>query len=206
MTIQRPSAPNLLEIDPEEQGARYWYERYCEQHAETERLKQRVKELEEAFETLSEKLKKVTGRTSETSSQPPSADGPKKPNRDKRKPQRKRGPKYSHPGKTRNGFGWIDHSVLLDVKTCPICGGAVERQAQGTKRQQVAELVPDLVEVWEYERPLYQCPACGWQGYADLPLGCREGFSYGGRLSSVVGWLGYGGNLSWSKQRYVAWL
>ena len=37
----------------------------------------------------------------------------------------------------------------------------------------------------------------------DLPLGCREGFSYGGRLSSVVGWLGYGGNLSWSKQRYV---
>ena len=25
----------------------------------------------------------------------------------------------------------------------------------------------------------------------------------GGRLSSVVGWLGYGGNLSWSKQRYV---
>jgi hypothetical protein len=203
MTIQRPSEPNLLEIDPEEQGARYWYERYCEQHAETERLKQRVKELEEAFETLSEKLKKVTGRTSETSSQPPSADGPNKPNRDKRKPQRKRGPKYNHPGKTRNGFGWIDHSVLLDVKTCPICGGAVERQAQGTKRQQVAELVPDLVEVWEYERPLYQCPACGWQGYANLPLGCREGFSYGGRLSSVVGWLGYGGNLSWSKQRYV---
>ena len=108
-----------------------------------------MKELEEAFETLSEKLKKVTGRTSETSSQPPSADGPNKPNRDKRKPQRKRGPKYNHPGKTRNGFGWIDHSVLLDVKTCPICGGAVERQAQGTKRQQVAELVPDLVEVWE---------------------------------------------------------
>ena len=30
-----------------------------------------------------------------------------------------------------------------------------------------------------------------------------RGFSYSGRLSSVVGWLGYGGNLSWSKQRYV---
>jgi transposase len=93
--------------------------------------------------------------------------------------------------------------VLLDVQRCPVCGGEVERQPQGTKRQQVAELVPKLVEVWEYERPLYRCPACEWQGYPELPLGCREGFSYGGRLSSVVGWLSYGGNLSWSKQRYV---
>jgi transposase len=202
MKPPRPE-PTLPEIDPEEQGARYWYERYCEQLAETEQLKRRVKELEKQFESLNEKLRKLSERTSETSSQPPSSDGPKKPNRDQQKPQRKRGPKYNHSGTTRNGFGWINHAELLDVQNCPICGGAVERQPQGTQRQQVAELVPELVEVWEYERPLYRCPACGWQGYQDLPLGCREGFSYGGRLSSVVGWLGYGGNLSWSKQRYV---
>ncbi len=29
-----------------------------------------------------------------------------------------------------------------------------------------------------------------------------EGFSYGGRLCSVVGWLGYDGNLPWRKQEY----
>ncbi len=98
MTIQPRPEPNLPEIDPEEQGARYWYERYCEQRAETEQLKQRVKELEEQFESLNEKLRKLGERTSETSSQPPSSDGPKKPNRDKQKPQRKRGPKYNHPG------------------------------------------------------------------------------------------------------------
>ena len=107
MTSQPPSELNLTAIDPEEQGAKYWYERYCEQRAETEHLKQRVKELEEQFETLSEKLKKVTGRTSETSSQPPSADGPKKPNRDKQKPQRKRGPKYNHPGYDAQWL-WLD--------------------------------------------------------------------------------------------------
>lgn len=150
----------LPEIDPEEHGARYWYERYCEQRAETEGLNQRVKELEEQFETLSEKLRKLRGRTSETSSQPPSSDGPKKPNRNKQKPQRKRGPKYNHPGRTRNGFGWSDPSVLLDMQRCPVCGGEVERQPQGTQRQQVAERVPKRVEVWEYERPRYQCPAC----------------------------------------------
>ena len=29
-----------------------------------------------------------------------------------------------------------------------------------------------------------------------MPLGVKEGFSYGGRLCSIVGWLGYGGNLT----------
>ncbi len=78
----------------------------------------------------------------------------------KKKPQRKRGRNYGHPGTTRNGFGWINHAELLNVQHCPICGNAVARHPQGTKRQQVAELVPDLVEVWEYERPLYRCSAC----------------------------------------------
>ena len=148
MTTQPPTDLHLPKIDPEEQGARYWYERYCEQRAETEHLRQRVKELEEQFEGLTEKLRKLSGRTSETSSQPPSSDGVKKPNRDQQKPQRKRGPKYNHPGTTRNGFGWVDHAVLLEVERCPVCGGEVERQPQGTKRQPVAELVPQLVEVW----------------------------------------------------------
>lgn len=74
--------------------------------------------------------------------------------------------------------------MLIEVQNCSVCGGEVERQPQGTQRQQVAELVPELVEVWEYERPLYRCPACEWQGYPALQLGCQEGFSYGGRLSS----------------------
>jgi hypothetical protein len=81
-----------------------------------------VKQLEEQFEGLSEKLRKLTERSSETSSQPPSADGPKKANWNKGKPQRKRGPKYGHPGTTRNGFGWVDHSEVLTVPQCPTCG------------------------------------------------------------------------------------
>ncbi|MGF1568143.1 MAG: DUF6444 domain-containing protein [Nodosilinea sp.] len=111
-TSQPPSDLSVLEIDPEEQGARYWYARYCEQRAETKRLRQWVKELEEQFESLNEKLRKRGQRTSETSSQPPSSDGPKKPNRDKRKLQQKRGPKYNHPGTTRHGFGWIIYSSV----------------------------------------------------------------------------------------------
>ena len=100
-------------------------------------------------------------RMGQTSSQPPSSDGPKKPNRDQQKRQRKRSLKYNHPGTTRNGFGWINHTELWDVQSAPMCGGAVERQPQGSQRQQVAELVLDLVEVWEYERPGTDVPPAG---------------------------------------------
>lgn len=73
------------------------------------------------------------------------------------------------------------------------------------KVQQVAELVEQPIEIREYHRPLYQCPKCGWTGYSPMPWGVKEGFSYGGRLCSIVGWLGYGGNLTWRKQEYLAW-
>ena len=68
--------------------------------------------------------------------------------------------------------------------------------------QQVAELVEQPVEIREYRRSLCQCVDCNWSGYSQLPPSVIEGFSYGSRLCSVVGWLGYGGNLPWRKQEY----
>ncbi len=68
---------------------------------------------------------------------------------------------------------------------------------------EVAEVVDQPIEIREYRRPLYKCPNCGWSGYSCLPWGVKEGFSYGSRLCSIVGWLGYGGNLTWRKQEYV---
>ncbi len=34
-----------------------------------------------------------------------------------------------------------------------------------------------------------------------MPWETKEGFSYGGRLCSIVGWLGYGGNLTAAEAR-----
>jgi hypothetical protein len=184
------------EFDPEPLGARFWYEQYLKQQERIEQLEQQVKELQEA-------IGKLKQRSSENSSQPPSQDGYKKSNRASGK-GKKRGPKYGHPGTTRNDFAWVDHAVELPVSECPVCGAAVGRvESVAVARQQVAELAPHLVEVWEYERPWYHCVACGWQGRSPMPVGCREGFSYGALLSSLVGWLGYGGHLPWLKQRYL---
>ena len=65
------------ECDPEK-GAVYWYEKYCEKHEETERLKGRVSQLEKELAEVKELLNKLTKRTSKTSSLPPSSDGYKK--------------------------------------------------------------------------------------------------------------------------------
>jgi transposase len=191
-------------FDPETLGARFWYEQWLQQRRENQQLKQELAELKATVLQLQEALRKISERDSQNSSQPPSAQPYKKPSKKLKQRTKKQGPKYDHPGKTRNGFESVDHQVALSVEQCPSCGHRVERVEEGrVKRHQVAELVAKPVEVWAYERPLHHCPDCGWQGYAPLPLGCREDFSYGALLSSLVGWLGYGGHLPWAKQRYL---
>jgi transposase len=196
------------EFDPNEQGAEFWYEAYRELRQCQEEMEKSVKKLQEELEELKEKLRKLCNQSSETSSNSPSSDKFKKKSKPKefKEPAKgkKRGPKYGHEGKTRNGFGSVDHSVELTLEQCPVCGGEVEKVEEiGAKVHQVAELAQQLVEIWEYKRPFYECLECGWRGNAPLPLGIREDFSYGGMLSSLVGWLGYGGNLTWSKQRFL---
>lgn len=198
MEQQQPKLEEIIAADdfsPGELGAEFWYEQYLHQKEQYGQLAQKIIQLEE-------ELKKLKSRTSENSSQPPSQDNYKK--KKAVKTGKKRGPKYGHPGTTRNGFAIVDHQVKLLVCECPECGAAVAEVAGAViKREQIAELVAKPVEVTEYERALHKCLDCGWQGRSQLPLGCKEGFSYGGLLSSLVGWLGYGGNLSWAKQRYL---
>ena len=166
--------------------------------------KQQIFAQHQEIENLKEERDKLKNRDSKNSSVPPSSDQLKKPSdKKKRKKGKKRGPKYNHPGKTRNGFGQPDKIVPLELENCPVCGGSVEREeAVREKVQQVAEVVEQPIEIREYRRPFYRCPICGWSGYSPVPLGVKEGFSYGARLSSIVGWLGYGGNLTWRKQEH----
>ena len=175
-----------------------------QQQRKLQEKQQLVEQQQQEIAQLKEALDKLKNRTSSNSSTPPSADLLKKPSdKSKRKKGKKRGPKYDHPGKTRNGFGEPDKIIELAPETCPVCLKAVEPVTAAKKKvQQVAELIEQPVEIREYRRPLCQCNDCGWSGYSQLPPGVREGFSYGGRLCSVVGWLGYGGNLPWRKQEY----
>ncbi len=171
---------------------------------EIEDKQRQIENLLQENEQLKDSLDKLKNRSSQNSSVPPSQDLLKKSSdKSQRKKGKKRGPKYNHPGKTRNGFGTPDQVVPLELENCPVCGTDLETvEGAPEKVQQVAEIVEQPVEIREYSRPLYKCPQCGWSGYSPLPWGVKEGFSYGGRLCSIVGWLGYGGNLTWRKQEY----
>jgi transposase len=175
-----------------------------QQQRKLEEKQQLIEEQQQEIEQLKEALAQLKNRDSSNSSIPPSADLLKKPSdKSKRKKGKKRGPKYDHPGKNRNGFGEPDRVIELQPLSCPECQAIVKTQTTApTKVQQVAELVEQPVEIREYRRPLCQCTNCGWSGYSQLPPSVLEGFSYGPRLCSVVGWLGYGGNLPWRKQEY----
>ncbi|MBF2073631.1 MAG: IS66 family transposase [Synechococcales cyanobacterium C42_A2020_086] len=190
------------DFNPEQLGTQFWYKQYLKQRAENAELQSQFTQLQAEVEQLKETLRKLSNRDSGNSSQPPSSDRYKRKSKAFVPRQRKQGPKYGHEGKTRNGFESVEHHRELTLTHCPACGSALERdETARTKRQQIAELVERPVEVWEYERPAYACSVCGWHSYAALPLGWREDFSYGALLSSLVGWLGYGGHLSWVKQR-----
>lgn len=169
-----------------------------------EEQQRQIETQQKQIEELTDSLDKLKNRSSQNSSVPPSADQLKKPSdKSKRKRGKKRGPKYNHPGKTRNGFGKPDQVEQLELDGCPVCGGEVELVEEAPKKvQQVAELVEQPIEIREYHRSLYRCTECGWSGYDPMPWGTKEGFSYGGRLCSVVGWLGYGGNLTWLNREY----
>jgi hypothetical protein len=167
-----------------------------------EEQQKQISAQQQEIEKLREQRDKLKNRDSKNSSVPPSSDQLKKPSdKSKRKKGKKRGPKYDHLGKTRNGFGTPDQIIKLERDSCPVCKTPLELLEDGVEKvQQVAEVVEQPVEIREYRRPLQKCRACGWSGYHALPLGVKEGFSYGARLSSIVGWLGYGGNLTWRKQ------
>jgi DNA-binding protein H-NS len=169
-----------------------------------EEQQSQIEAQQEQIEQLKDSLDKLKNRSSQNSSVPPSSDQLKKPSdKTKRKKGKKRGPKSDHPGKTRNGFGQPDKVEQLQLENCPVCGGEVQPAIEVPQKvQQVAELVEQPVEIREDRRSLYQCVQCGWSGYTCLPWGVKEGFSYGGRLCSLIGWLGYGGNLRWRKQEY----
>lgn len=142
-----------------------------QQQRKLQEKQQLIEQQQQEIEQLKEALSKLKNRNSSNSSTPPSADLLKKPSdKSKRKKEKKRGPKYDHPGKTRNGFGEPDKIIELELEICPVCLSAVEPVTGAKKKvQQVAELIEQPVEIREYRRPLCQCSNCGLSGYSQLP-------------------------------------
>ncbi len=94
-----------------------------EKPSQIESQERQIEALKKENEQLKDSLDKLKNRDSQNSSTPPSQDLLKKPSdKSKRKKGKKRGPKYNHSGKTRNGFGKPDQVVSLELENCPVYG------------------------------------------------------------------------------------
>ncbi len=92
-----------------------------------EEQQRQIEALQKENEQLKDSLQKLKNRSSENSSVTPCADLVKKPSdKSKRTRGKKRGPRYDHPGKTRNGFGEPDRVEKLELNSCPVCGAEVD--------------------------------------------------------------------------------
>ena len=133
----------LVELLLKQQQQLSLQQRLIEEH------RRQIEILQKENEQLKDSLEKLKNRSSQNSSVPPSSDQLKKPSdKSKRKKGKKRGPKYDHPGKTRNGFGPPDQVVLGELENCPVCGTELELVEEAPiKVQQVAEVVEQPVLV-----------------------------------------------------------
>lgn len=133
---------------PDQMGAQFWYEQYLQQREENRQLRTQLSQLQGEVEHLKEALCKLTNRNSENSSKPPSADAHKKKSKDVKSRKKKPEPQYGHEGKTRNGFGCVDHTTEVELERCPQCGNHLSPVADApVRKHQIAELVTNPVEI-----------------------------------------------------------
>ena len=141
-------------------------------------LVREVKSLREENTILKEKVRELTARVSQdssNSSKPPSSDKPWKDRRPGKPTGRSRGGQPGHEGKARELFppDQVDHRVPVKPENCSECGHDLgdDDLTGETLAHQVVEIPPVVAEVTEYVLHEARCPGCGETTMAMLPEG-----------------------------------
>ena len=148
--------------------------------------------LKQHNEVLTDKVRELTARLnqdSSNSSKPPSSDKPWKERRPTKPTGRSRGWQPGHEGKTREPFPPedVDHRFAVVPESCSTCGrdlGAGSTTVR-TLAHQVVEIPPVVAEVTEYVLHEALCPGCGETTMAALPNGVPAGCA-GVRFQAIV--------------------
>ena len=149
-------------------------------HVEAYRAKlvREVKSVREENTILKDKVRELTARVnqdSSNSSKPPSSDKPWKDRRPGKPTGRSRGGQPGHEGKSREPLPpeQVDFRVPVVPKNCGKCGrGLGETDLTGKRLpHQVVEIPPVVAQVTEYVLHEALCPDCGKTTMAMLPDG-----------------------------------
>ena len=145
-----------------------------------------VLDLQARLAALEDQVNRLTQppKDASNSSTPPSKA--RKPNRPDRKPQKKRGPKPGHQGRSRKRQ---EPDVIVECRpaSCGHCGADLP-QAGGRLlgKSQVIEIPPVQPIVIEARRYGCACPDCGHRQAAEYPAGLEPQRVFGPRLEALV--------------------
>jgi len=155
-------------------------------------LVREVNRLKQHNQVLTDKVRELTARLnqdSSNSSKPPSSDKPWKERRPTKPTGRSRGGQPGHEGKTREPFppDQVDFTVPVVPTSCTNCGHGLGGGDLTGRRlpHQVVEIPPVVAEVTEYMLHEALCPGCGETTMAPLPEGVPTGCA-GVRFQSIV--------------------
>jgi transposase len=150
------------------------------------RVEQPVQALAEQVEAQTAALKAVQarlGKTSATSSKPPSSDGYAKPKRTTslREPgQKPRGGQPGHRGDTLMAVAVPDRTEIHPVVACGQCGARLSDVAVAAHdERQVFDLPAIRIEVTAHRVEIKTCPGCGAENRGTFPVGVTGPVQYG---------------------------
>jgi len=139
-----------------------------------------------SLERRVEELERGAKRSSRTSHQPPSADGPGAPRRAGKPPSdRQRGGQAGHDGHHRALCSTPDEVVEVLPVVCAGCGAPLAAGSViGARRHQVWEIPAPQARVSEHRLLVCQC-GCGTRTTATLPVGVPAGM-FGANLEAAI--------------------
>ena len=166
--------------------------RRCHLEAARANLTRENRRLKQHVEILQEKVRDLTARLnqdSSNSSKPPSSDVPWRERRRQKPTGRKPGGQPGHEGTTRDPLPpeQVDRTVVLLPERCAGCRSALrpEDAVEGALRHQVIDVPPVVAEVVEYVLHAVKCIRCGRITTADLPAGVPIG-CVGPRIQAIL--------------------
>ncbi len=166
--------------------------RRCHLEANRANLTRENKRLMQHVEILQEKVRELTARLnqdSSNSSKPPSSDVPWRQRRKQKPTGRRSGGQPGREGKTRKPLPpeEVDRTIPVMPERCAACRSTLrpEDVAGEPFRHQVIEISPVVAEVVEYVLHALKCSRCGTITTADLPDGVPTG-CVGPRLQAIL--------------------
>jgi transposase len=148
-------------------------------------LTERIVQLESRIAELEARL----NQDSQNSSKPPSSDGFRRPQSQRRKGERPVGGQKGHKGHTLDWVETPDHIDVHTVSVCEGCGESLESVGSiKVERRQVHD-AQFRIEVTEHHAEHKQCPHCGQFNRAKFPSDVQYPVQYGRNLKALMVYL-----------------